>query len=180
MNDLCDKKYFDRLAWLFDHYENLDLNNDEGMLLMMLEFCHKYQMNIDYDLLQQKMRMSTNHIDQLLHQLQQKGYLKLEIGEKGIIFDTSGVYDEKVTLKFEEDLFNTFETEFKRPLTRIELQKMSDWLQLYENRLILYALREAVIRNKYSFDYIDRILVDWTHKGFDAEDIENGKQYENR
>lgn len=180
MSEWYDKRYFDSIGWLIEHYEKLDCTSDEGMLLIMLVYYQKYQLQIDYQLLQQKMKKSVDEIDALLHQLQTKGYLKIEMGSKGVVFDTRGIFEVKQPLQFEQDLFSTFETEFKRPLTRNELVKLSDWLQQYENQLIVYALREASIRSKYSFDYIDRILVDWKHKGFSAEDIENGKQYESK
>ena len=178
MSELYKERYFDRLAWLLENYESLHLSSDEGLLLLMLEYHKKYHVMIDYALLQKKMNMNVEQIDALLQALQQKGYLKINIQAKGIVFDTDGVFEANPAFQFEEDLFDTFETEFKRPLTRVELQKMSDWLQIYDNQLILYALREAIIRSKYSFDYIDRILTDWHQRGFSVEDIENGKQYE--
>ncbi len=43
------------------------------------------------------------------------------------------------------DLFEIFETEFKRPLSQYELQRLSDWYHEYDQQLITYALREASI-----------------------------------
>lgn len=45
------------------------------------------------------------------------------------------------------DLFELFENEFKRPLTQIELQRLSDWSREYDQQLIVYSLREASINN---------------------------------
>lgn len=70
------------------------------------------------------------------------------------------------------DLFEIFETEFKRPLTQIELQRLSDWSREYDQQLIVYSLREASINNAYSFNYIDKILCEWQRKGMTAEKYE--------
>ncbi|HAH93673.1 MAG TPA: hypothetical protein DCM01_07500 [Dielma fastidiosa] len=70
------------------------------------------------------------------------------------------------------DLFEIFETEFKRPLSQFELQRLSDWSREYDQQLIVYSLREASINNAYSFNYIDKILCEWQRKGMTAEKYE--------
>lgn len=74
-------------------------------------------------------------------------------------------------------LFELFETEFKRPLTQIELQKLSDWSREYDQQLIVYSLREASINNAFSFNYIDKILCEWQRKGMTAEKYEEREIY---
>ena len=71
-------------------------------------------------------------------------------------------------------MFDLFESEFGRPLSQTELQRMSDWLENYDQKLIGYALREAVTYDRKSFDYIDRILVEWKKTGMSAEQYERG------
>lgn len=66
-------------------------------------------------------------------------------------------------------LFELFETEFKRPLTQVELMRLSDWSREYDQQLIIYALREASINKASSFNYIDKILCEWKRKGMTAE-----------
>lgn len=75
------------------------------------------------------------------------------------------------------DLFELFENEFKRPLTQIELQRLSDWSREYDQQLIVYSLREASINNAYSFNYIDKILCEWQRKGMTAEKYEEREIY---
>ncbi len=48
------------------------------------------------------------------------------------------------SLAFDQSLFDLFESEFGRPLSQMELQRMADWLKDYEQKLICYALREAL------------------------------------
>lgn len=71
-----------------------------------------------------------------------------------------------------EELFELFETEFKRPISQVELMRLSDWSREYDQQLIIYALREASINNAFSFNYIDRILCEWQRKGMTAEKYE--------
>lgn len=74
-------------------------------------------------------------------------------------------------------LFELFETEFKRPLSQVELQRLSDWSREYDQQLIVYSLREASINNAYSFNYIDKILCEWQRKGMTAEKYEEREIY---
>ena len=59
-----------------------------------------------------------------------------------------------------------FESEFGRPLSAIEYQRISQWLEedKYQPDLIQFALREAVLNQAYSLNYIDRILLSWERK----------------
>lgn len=77
-------------------------------------------------------------------------------------------------LTIDASLFELFETEFKNPLSQMELQRLSDWSREYDRQLIVYALREAVLNKAFSFNYIDKILCEWKRKGMTA------KKYEER
>ncbi|WP_040951135.1 DnaD domain-containing protein, partial [Gorillibacterium massiliense] len=59
--------------------------------------------------------------------------------------------------------FVIFEKEFSRPLTPMELETITGWLDQdgYREELILAALKEAVFAGKLHFRYIDRILLEW-------------------
>jgi len=62
------------------------------------------------------------------------------------------------------DLFAVFEREFGRPLSPMELETISAWLDQdrYPEELIRFALKEAVFAGKLYFRYIDRILLEWS------------------
>lgn len=75
-------------------------------------------------------------------------------------------------------LFDTFETEFKRPLSQREFMMIGQWKESHEEQLILYALREATVYEKFSFDYIDKILCEWKRKGITVEKYESGEMNE--
>ena len=42
--------------------------------------------------------------------------------------------------------------------------------------MIIYALREALTYDKKSFDYIERILIEWKKRGLTPEEYEEGKR----
>lgn len=62
-----------------------------------------------------------------------------------------------------KDVFSVFEKEFARPLSPMECENISKWLDndKYSVELIFAALKEAVFAGKIHFRYIDRILLDW-------------------
>lgn len=61
------------------------------------------------------------------------------------------------------DAVSLFEAEFGRPLSGFECEQIRAWLQRdgHPEWMVTEALREAVLANKYSFKYIDRVLYDW-------------------
>ena len=56
------------------------------------------------------------------------------------------------------------------------MQRLSSWLDVYDQQLILYALYEASVYEKRSLDYIERILADWKRRNLTAEEYEEGKR----
>lgn len=64
-------------------------------------------------------------------------------------------------------LYRSFEGEFKRPLSPIELDALSEWVdeKALPEGMILEALKVAVTAGALNFKYIDRVLMDWSQKG---------------
>lgn len=77
---------------------------------------------------------------------------------------------------YETNLFELFETEFARPITNTEMQRLSQWATDYDDKLIRYALREMLTYSKKSFDYVDKILFSWKENNFTSEMYEDGKR----
>ncbi|AKG35369.1 DnaD domain protein [Paenibacillus durus] len=71
-------------------------------------------------------------------------------------------------------LFVVFEKEFGRPLSPMECETISGWLDQdrYPEELILLALKESVFAGKVHFRYIDRILLEWSRNRVkNAQDV---------
>ena len=78
------------------------------------------------------------------------------------------------------NLFAIFEKEFARPLTPMECETISGWLDQdgYPEELILLSLKEAVFAGKVHFRYIDRILLEWSRNR--VKTAEDAKVYTQR
>lgn len=77
-------------------------------------------------------------------------------------------------------LFALFEQEFGRPLTPMEIETISGWLDKdrHPEALIVAALKEAVFAGKLHFRYIDRTLLDWARHRIRTP--EEAKEYASR
>ncbi len=77
------------------------------------------------------------------------------------------------------NLFSIFEKEFGRPLSPMECETISGWVDqdCYPEELILLALKESVFAGKVHFRYIDRILLEWARNRVkNAQDVKNYSQ----
>lgn len=77
------------------------------------------------------------------------------------------------------NLFSIFEKEFGRPLSPMECETISSWVDQdrYPEELILLALKESVFAGKVHFRYIDRILLEWARNRVkNAQDAKNFTQ----
>lgn len=172
------ERYIQRRDWILEHLEELSLSSEETLMILLVDFMNEHNVNISHGVLAEKLKKTSDEIDNLLSVLSSKGFLQIGYQDKKIAFSIDGVFasQEEKSLAFDASLFDVFESEFGRPLSQIELQRMSDWMQMYEQKLIQYALREAVMFDKKSFDYIDRILVEWKKRELKVQDIEDGKR----
>ncbi|WP_150273617.1 DnaD domain-containing protein [Paenibacillus tepidiphilus] len=77
-------------------------------------------------------------------------------------------------------LFGIFEKEFGRPLSPMECETISGWVDQdrYPEDLILLALKESVFAGKVHFRYIDRILLEWSRNR--VKTAEDAKAYTQR
>ena len=82
--------------------------------------------------------------------------------ESGSKFKNDNDFDENDPLP---KLIRQFEIEFGRLLSPIEREQVSDWLSIdhYDPKIVILALREAVLAQVYNFKYVDRILLNWQH-----------------
>lgn len=176
MNKWWNENYIDRRGYIYEHLQDLALNGEEALTVLLIDFFNQHNINIDHAILAHKLKKDNSEIDELLSALTAKGYLNLVYENGKISFNIDGIFESEQSAKtpFDESMFNLFEHEFGRPLSQKELERLSEWAQNYEQKLIIYALREAMIYNKKSFDYIERILMDWKEKNLSVEQVEKG------
>ncbi len=74
------------------------------------------------------------------------------------------------------NLYNSFEKEFGRPLSPMEVEQINLWSQKMGPLVVQEALRKAVLMGKHNFKYIDSILLEWEKNNLrNPEDI---KEYD--
>jgi DNA replication protein len=188
---------------LLNYYK--DLNITEVDLVLLLHLIRKTQVEQDYfpssEDLAKDMTIDPLAIKSIIASLIEKGLLSIESkfdetsGEWLDSYSMYGLFEkiaelwvfkktnEEVNEHKEEtiikevlsQLYKTFEKEFGRLLSPMEVSQIAEWYEgdKYSPELIYEALKRAVLRNVLNFKYIDSILRDWSRNN-----IKNVKQVE--
>ncbi|MDW0109051.1 DnaD domain-containing protein [Sporosarcina aquimarina] len=170
----------------FNSYKKLGIQDTDAMLILQME-AYRAQ-NIEFPTpsdFSSRMNLSENEVSQILQRLMQRGYLKIAQAS-----DTNGVLFEQFSLlplweavlenevkkrtetvennekQDEGKIYQIFEQEFGRLLSPMECETIAMWIDQDHHGLdiIKAALKEAVIAQKLSMRYIDRILFEWKKK----------------
>lgn len=176
---LYNAPFFNRRNWIMEHMEKLDLTQQELLLVLCIDYMNEFNQIIDINALSKKMKLEGAVVDDLLNALINKGYLTMQMGNRKMLYNIDRIFIQKEDAQpcasnELKNLFTLYEKEFKRPLSQRESEMLSEWIELYELKLIEYALREAIIYNTLNFAYINKILVNWKEKNVTA------KMYEER
>ncbi|MHC5267759.1 DnaD domain protein [Enterococcus sp. LJL98] len=183
---------------ILENYRKIGLSNEEFLLWLQL---HRYaEKNIffpDLTEIAKNMNVNQQEIYYLLNQLVQKQFIQITSKKdaQGMVqdaYDLSLIYQKLHLLlaqKEEENkemvreekvsqLYQSFEAEFGRPLSPMEYQRIGQWLEedQYQVELIQLALREAVLNQAYSLNYIDRVLLSWERKNIRTSEQVAGEQ----
>lgn len=176
----------------FRKYKQLNIEDVEAMFIMQLvAYQTEGQPFPTPQDFADRMHITANDVSLIVQKLMQYGFLQIKKSQ-----DILGVYHETYSLmplwlrlaevevekveRQEEDiaegeLFKMFEQEFGRFLSPMEVETISKWLDEDEHTpmIIQAALREAVIAQKVSLRYIDRILFEWKKKNVKTlQDVE--------
>lgn len=170
----------------FLHYKDLGIKDLDAMLLMhMTAYRAKGNEFPTPTDLAERMSLTENEISMILQRLMQRGFLQITQGEDeaGVlyeafslqplwnrlvekIFETANEVIEENEQVSEGEVFKLFEQEFGRFLSPMETESISMWLDDdgHSVEIIRAALKEAVLAEKVSLRYIDRILFEWKKK----------------
>ena len=172
------EKFINRRNWILDHLDKLSVSAEETLVLLLIDFMNEYQISVSHQVLAKKLKKSDDEIDDILSRLSAKGFLNLELRDGRIIFEIDGIFEgeQEKPIAMDTSLFDQYETEFGRPLSQMEMQRLAEWTNTYHQKMIIYALREALTYDKKSFDYIERILIEWKKRGLTPEEYEEGKR----
>lgn len=87
------------------------------------------------------------------------------------------INQEKKEEEQSSNVFEVIEKEFARPLTSMEYEIISAWLENgTKEEIILEALKEAIYNGVCNLRYIDKIIYEWGKKGIKTEqDVINNR-----
>lgn len=186
---------------LLENYTAIGLNETELVFVIQL------QSYLDQNIYFPNMGEIANRMDRkeseifaILHSLIQKNYISIttekddfdKVVDRYSLIPLYKKLGMLLTKKSEQtkasesdiNLLEIFQQEFGRLLTPIEMQTIGEWLDTddYSKELILEALREAVLNQKYSLKYIDRILLSWDKKNIRSSNQakEESKRFANQ
>ncbi len=158
MKKLYQENYFSRRNWIMENLASLDLSAIQAVTVLMIDYKNEFRLPVSIETLAQSTGYREGEIDRTIAELCQKGYLSIKSTARKIVFDLSGLFEDKPSNP-DKDIFETFETEFRRPLSQKDMTMLAGWTKKYDEVTVLKGLREAVKYGKLSFEYIDRILV---------------------
>lgn len=185
---------------LVKHYKAIGLDDQDFITILLIKSFKDRGIDFpDTAEIAKSQHISNDEAFRRIHQLIQKKVLSIYTianaeGKNQDQFDFTLLYDklfhylakeesivekEDHTLKV-KDLYQSFEKEFGRPLSPMEFETISLWIDedKYSLELIQMALREAVLNQAYSLKYIDRILLNWQKKNIKTkQDVINQSQH---
>lgn len=170
------ERFVNRRDYILEKMETWNLRSEELLVILLIDYFNEHQLMITLQTLAAKMDCRVDEVDEILENLKIKGYVDVRIEGGKLCFVIDGLFEEKVQPAASESIFDIYETEFGRPLSRSEMQRLADFMQQYEEEMILNALREALIYGHKNFDYIEQILIQWKKKGLSADDYAEGRR----
>lgn len=147
-----------RRDWILDHFHQLDLLPVEFLVVSLIDLANQKNEALSNDYLIEKSNLSANEIDRTINSLIQKKYLSIRATRKHIEFDISELFLSDFKRDIKNGILESFESEFGRPLSLVELESLNQIINRYDEKLIIYSLRQASVRNKLNMSYIERIL----------------------
>lgn len=176
-----DCKYFeiDTIRIALELYKKLGMiyTNDNG-ILQITDFQNMVGSETDYAI-QKKLQRSTENkligvdsgVDNVHIDIRDK---ILDIRDKENKSNTNALddtQDDELT-----ELFEIFESEFKRPLSSNESEKIIYWYNQVGSKYLIHGLREILIYKKMNINYLEKVLLGWTNNKITLEILNEGKK----
>lgn len=190
---------------LFDQFHQLELTGDEMILLLyILAQINQGKSVEDMNQTSIDLGWASGKVMECLSTLMNKDYLQIELvpnkeGKQSDHYTLRPLFDKLDEISYQQtsqptkpiappsegfNIVTSFEQEFGRQLTQIELETLNDWINIsrYDEKLVQLALKQAVLNQALSLKYIDRILLNWEKKNIRtvAEADRDIERFENR
>ncbi len=181
MKDLIKKNIVDFSELVLNNYYKLGLNETDAVIIIKLNYLlGANKTYISPKELSETLSISAQTTSKRLNSLVERGFIKLKLEKNGKgkqieTFDLDLLierilksdYEEKEVDKIEKNktlegkLVKLFEEEFKKPLSVLDIQTITKWLNedKYTYELIKDALFESIRSRKLNIKYVDGILL---------------------
>ena len=149
----------------------LDITLEE--FLLMLYFINVSTL-LDTDDIKNKLGFDDDKVFNTFNSLLNKKYIEMDVSNKnGEVIEKvklSPFYDRLLLNQKVEnnntDILELFESELGRTLGSFEYEMINKWISNgVSEKIIKDALKEAILNNVRSFNYIDKIIYNWTKEG---------------
>ena len=177
---------------LFKNYHKLNITEEELIVLIYIwDMGDKVVYNPE--IIMNDLDMDKFKVMEIVNSLMEKKVINIVV-EKNKVSKKSEEYialdflyhklvnlvieDKSVSNNDNGDVFTTFEQEFCRCLSPMEIEIIKDWINHhFSYELIIEALKEAIYNGVNNMRYIDKILFEWEKKGIKSkEDVMKDKE----
>ena len=176
---------------LLKYYKELKIDEKELLFLSLLMSMNDL-VSFNPTYFNKYLGFETNEIIEIMSDLTSKKYIdmvvKNENGKMKEYLDVEPLYEKLISMIIDEEependnseIYTVIENELGRTLSPIEYETISGWLNAnISEELIKEALKEAILNGVNNLKYIDKILYEWTKKGYKkASDVKKKKRKE--
>jgi DNA replication protein len=184
MKTLIRKNIVDFSELVLNHYHKIGLDETDAVIVIKLQYLLNRNITfIHPQKLSNMLSISASTTTRRLNNLIDAGYITMELvkngdGKETESFNLDPVIERIVKATYEEKkeedpskteetrLVQLFETEFRRPLSVLDIQTITKWLEEdhYTFDEIKHALFEAAKARKLAIRYVDAILLQGQHE----------------
>ena len=158
------ENYVNTRDWILENYQYFDLNPSEGILVLAIDYLNTYNVPISYEILCKKTNLTEEEIDKCIRRLEANNYLEISIEGSAIKLSIDNLYENNIT-KLEtikaKNYLDIFAKYIGRPLSSEEIQKLNEWNKIFDDKILLQALKKAITKDKVNISYIEGILRNW-------------------
>lgn len=174
-----NQPWFSQLSWVMGNLERFDLDPNQKLVVAVLAFLNDTHLPFTPDIICEKTGLDEEVVDDVYDFLITAGYGRTDSRNKQLFFNLEGLLDlpaANLNDPVSQSLLREFSTEFGRPLSGSEMERILNLSNEFDEDMILHALDEASAYNKRSLNYVESLLAAWKSRGLDAADIESGKR----
>ena len=183
--NIMKSKTYQIPGFIFENFKKLKISEKE--LLIIIYLYNNQDKEYNPKEISEVFGVKLEQILETINSLEEKGIItikmksennvRFEVIDLSLLFEKCFYLMEKNDNK--SDIYSKYEKELSRPLSPMEYEIISRWLEDYSEELILLGLKEAIYNGTTNFRYIDRIIYEWKLKNLKTEKdiLEYRKKY---